>query len=199
MKNAVNKILEINGIIKSLDPALQERASDVLLKMAFGNILDLPNSRESAKSQSRNLKKLNALDGKIPIERPQFFAGHEHDRLKDNVHLIVAWLYSIYGLFPVETKLMRQTAAQVNLMIPNRPDNTMRQAKCKGHALYEHVGRGWQLSNLGERYVQQRYGVMPGEAGFDADSVIDNLIADCRPNSNKTPVNNEAKEAPARA
>lgn len=199
MKNAVNKILEINGIIKSLDPALQERASEVLLKMAFGNILDVSNGQDSEKINSLASKKCNAYGGKVPIECPQFFVGHEHDRLKDNVHLIVAWLYSIYGVFPVETKLIRETAAQVGLIIPNRPDNTMRQAKCKGHSLYDHVGRGWQLTTLGERYVRQRYEVKPGDAIFDADSVFDNLTADYRSNINNMAVGNVAREAPARA
>lgn len=187
MKNAVNIILEINGIIKSLDPALQERASDVLLRMAFGNILSTQNSRGSTKSQSQYLKKFNVFDSKIPLDRPDFFAGHEHDRLKDNVHLIIAWLYSIYGLFPVETKLVRETAFQVGLLIPNRPDNTMRQAKCKGQSLYEHIGRGWQLSALGERYIQQRYEVTPGEATFDPESVFDVLFSFRQLNSKKEP------------
>ena len=183
MKNAVNKILEINGVIKSLEPALQEPASDVLLSLAFGDILNEPNDQESVKIHPEKLRNLNALGGKIAIERPEFFEGHEHDRLKDNVHLIVAWFYSIYGLFPIETKLVRETAVQVGLMIPNRPDNTMRQAKCKGHSLYDHVGRGWQLSALGERYVQQRYEVKPGNNTFDNESVYDHLINYYRSNS----------------
>ncbi len=199
MKNAVNKILEINGIIKSLDPALQERASEVLLRMAFGNVLTTPNSRDNVKLHSRNLKKINAFSHKVPLVRPEFFSGHEHDRLKDNVHLIVAWLYSIYGLFPIETRLVRETALQVGLMIPNRPDNTMRQAKCKGHSLYEHVGRGWQLSTLGERYIQQRYEVKPGKAPFDIESIYDDLIYHCQPHSNAIPVNVAVESAQTRS
>lgn len=182
MKHAVNKLIEINGIIKSLDPALQERASDVLLRLAFGNILNEPQFRRSTKLGGLNTN-LDPFQSSVPTERPDFFVGHEHDRLKDNVHLIVAWLYSVYGLFPIETKLIRETASRIGLIIPNRPDNTMRQAKCKGQQLYDHVGRGWQLSALGERYVQQRYEVKPGKTPYDGESALDNLLDDCKPNS----------------
>ncbi|NCG09447.1 MAG: hypothetical protein GWO81_07800 [Verrucomicrobia bacterium] len=56
MKNAINKILEINGIVKSLNPALQERASDVLIKMAFGNLLQEANRTAVPKKRSPKLE-----------------------------------------------------------------------------------------------------------------------------------------------
>ena len=96
--------------------------------------------------------------------------------------MIVAWFYSRFGLFPVETKLVRETADHMGLVIPNRPDNTMRQAKCKGQTLYKHVGGGWQLTPLGERYVQQRYEVKRGNAIFKEEAVFEDVLVDCQPN-----------------
>lgn len=177
MKHAVNKILEINNIIKSLDPALQEKASEVLINMAFGNANREAQVLGRAKqAQSSASKKFNFFNEEKLIDRPEFFKGHAHDRLKDNVHLIVAWLYSRYGIFSVETKIVRETARRVGLPIPNRPDNTMRQAKCKGQALYQHEGRGWQLTGLGERYVQQRYDVKCGNNTYNEEAVFDELF-----------------------
>ena len=179
MKNAINKILEINGIVKSLDPALQERASDVLLKMAFGNLIQ---ETTRASASRKHAQKIGIKRSDAIAKRPAFFNGHEHDRLKDNVHLIVAWLYSRYGLFPVETKLVRETAERMGLLIPNRPDNTMRQAKCRGKSLYQHIGRGWQLTPLGERYVHQRYKVKRGRSAFNEEALFSKSLEDCQPN-----------------
>ncbi len=180
MKNAINKILEINGIVKSLDPALQERASDILLKMAFGNLVQ---DNDQASTSKNRPQKFGISRTNATINRPVFFNGYEHDRLKDNVHLIVAWLYSRYGLFPVGTKLVRETADRIGLPIPNRPDNTMRQAKCKGQSLYQHIGRGWQLTPLGERYLHQRYEVKRGRSVFNEETLFSESLDDCQPNN----------------
>jgi hypothetical protein len=177
MKNAVSKILEINEIVKTLDVSLQERASDILLRIAFEDHFKHLQSFVG-KDLSKDLSgSLSLLNKKLPIvERPVFFEGHEHDRLKDNVHLIVAWLYSKHGVLPVETKFLRMTAQRVGLAVPNRPDNTMRQAKCKGHSLYKHIGRGWQLTELGERYIQQRYGVKKGTLPMGETNLLDEIV-----------------------
>ena len=37
MKSTVSKIVQINEIIKNLDPSLQEKASELLLQEAFGS------------------------------------------------------------------------------------------------------------------------------------------------------------------
>jgi hypothetical protein len=177
MKNAVSKILEINKIVKTLDVSLQERASDILLRIAFEDHFKYLQSF-TGKDRSLDLSgNSSLLNNKLPIvDRPAFFEGHEHDRLKDNVHLIVAWLYSKYGLMPVETKFLRMTAQRVGLAVPNRPDNTMRQAKCKSQSLYKHVGRGWQLTELGERYIQHRYGVKKGTLPFDQANLMEEVV-----------------------
>ena len=164
MKSTVSKIVQINEIIKNLDPSLQEKASELLLQEAFGSQFMDSGARDTQKLNGDKASSFSKyrVEESSGIEQPAFFAGHEHDRLKDNVHLIVAWLYSKDGVFPIETKLLKETALSVGLKLPNRPDNTMRQAKCKSQPLYQRIGRGWQLTDLGERYVQQRYGIKKG-------------------------------------
>lgn len=182
MKNAVNKLLEINTIIKSLDPALQKKASEVLINMAFGDVAtNAQCTNRSRRVHFNESQEFSFVHEELPVDRPQFFNHHLHNRLKDNVHLIVAWLYAHYGLFSVETKIVRKTAKRIGLLIPNRPDNTMRQAKCKGQPLYEHVERGWQLTPLGEQFVQQRYDVNCGNRPYNVESIFDELFGDPRP------------------
>jgi hypothetical protein len=176
MKNAISKILEINGIVKSLNPSLREHASDVLIRMAFGDLAQ--DTEKTGSLKKGRTRKFELAHANAIIKRPAFFNGHEHDRLKDNVHLIVAWLYSRFGVFPIETKLLRQTAERIGLQVPNRPDNTMRQAKCKGQYLYQHVGKGWQLTALGERYVQHQYEVKLGKSIFNEETLFDELMED---------------------
>jgi hypothetical protein len=59
----------------------------------------------------------------------------------------------------------------------------MRQAKCKGQSLYQHIGRGWQLTALGERYLHQRYEVKRGRSIFNEETLFSESLDDCQPNN----------------
>ena len=79
MKNAVNKLLEINTIIKSLDPALQKKASEVLINMAFGDVAtNAQCTNRSRRVHFNESKEFSFVHEELPIDRPQFHAPFEH-------------------------------------------------------------------------------------------------------------------------
>jgi len=76
--------------------------------------------------------------------------------------LLAAWLYSQYGAYPVEAKEIKEFADECGLVIPNRSDNTMRQAKDKGKSLFNQQGKGWKPTVSGELYLKNTYNVKKG-------------------------------------
>ena len=85
-----------------------------------------------------------------PTELADFIKAYEHKKPADNVLLLAAWLYSTYGAYPITVKEIKELGDSCGLVIPGRPDNTMRQAKRNGKSLFNQQGRGWQPTVSGE-------------------------------------------------
>ena len=99
----------------------------------------------------------------LPLSQNLF----DHKQPKNNVLLIVAWLYSQYGVFPITTKEIKDIGNSTGLVIPGRPDNTMRTAKKKGKNLFNQHGKGWRLTVSGETYLREIYSVKKGNKPLD--------------------------------
>ena len=76
--------------------------------------------------------------------------------------VLVAWLYSHYGAYPISPKEIQELGDSCGLVIPNRPDNTMRQAKCDGKGLFQQQGKGWRLTVSGELNMKNQFKVKKG-------------------------------------
>ena len=76
--------------------------------------------------------------------------------------LLVAWLYGIYGVYPITAKEIKELGDSCGLVIPARPDNTMRKAKKNGKSLFSQQGKGWQLTVSGEMFLKEAYKVKKG-------------------------------------
>lgn len=150
------KLEEINKIITSLDAAIRAPAFDILVPYYFESA-QLPHATERAKPARPPRQ-----TGKTPSDPEQFFGAFDHGKPDDNVHLAVAWLYSQYGVFPIETKELKEVADKVGLTIPARPDATMRVARREGKKLYRKKGKGYELTVHGEAYVKDTYKVKKG-------------------------------------
>ena len=164
MKNAKidevkGKLLEINDVIKQLDESLRATALQVLVPIYF------PDAGENQK-QSASCAKGN--QDEVKPEPPDtddlgnFLASFEQSKPAENVILLVAWLYSRYGAYPVSAKEVQELGNSCGLVIPNRPDNTMRQAKNDGKNLFTQQGKGWRLTVTGELYMKSKFNVKKG-------------------------------------
>ncbi len=160
LREALKKILAINKSITRLDPAIRLAAFEILAPYYFGEEKEPPKKKADKEGKSATPDVSN---------REKFFSSFDHSRPKDNVHLVVAWLYSQYGLFPITAKKVQDDAGQIGLTIPTRPDNTMRTAKDKNKNLYMKKGKGWQLTVKGEAYVKETYRVKKGTKPLPSD------------------------------
>lgn len=161
------KLLEMNKVIIKLDPAIRNAAFEVMVPYYFEE-----KSAQPPKGEENPKGGKGAASGKTvdTHDLGSFISGFDHERPKDNVMLLVAWLYSQYGAYSIQAKEMRELAGTCGLVIPNRSDNTMRQAKDKGKSLFSQHGKGWKPTVSGELYLKNTYGVKKGNKPFSKDS-----------------------------
>ncbi|HEX03996.1 MAG TPA: hypothetical protein ENH10_02425 [Bacteroidetes bacterium] len=156
IKDAKKKLADINKTVAALDPSIRSAAFDILAPLYF---------------EDHDPAEKDSSDGKTPRRRKpassanseKFFSAHDHDKPKDNVHLIAAWFYSQYGVTPLTKADLIEMGSEVGLTIPDRPDNTMRQAKSDGKNLYRQKSGGWQPTVNGEAYLKSQYSVGKGK------------------------------------
>jgi hypothetical protein len=151
---------EINKTITTLDPAIRVAAFNILSPLYFEE--HVKGTKDDSHDGKKKLvvKKQNSNETIDGLE--EFFGQHEHKKPADNVVLIAAWLYSQHGVISINAKTCRDISEQVGFTIPNRPDNTMRQATEKGKKLFRQQGAGWILTTHGELYVKEKYQVRKG-------------------------------------
>ncbi|ODC03190.1 hypothetical protein BFW38_06170 [Terasakiispira papahanaumokuakeensis] len=158
-------LLEMNELISKLDPAIRESAFEVMIPYYFK---DAPAKHKPQQTQPAVTQ---------PQENPApdntdigaFISSFEHDKPKDNVMLLVAWLYSNYGAYPIQAKEIKELGDACGLVTPGRADNTMRQAKRSGKALFNQQGKGWKLTVSGELYLKDTYNVVKGNKEIPKD------------------------------
>jgi len=164
IQDTKKKLLEINAIVTELDPAIRSAAFDLLAPLYFRD------TGEPTPPKKLRKEKKRAVQVKHSNDPGEFFEAFTHDKPNDNVHLIVAWLYSQYGLFPITSKDVRDLADETGLTIPERPDKTMNVAKRDKKKLYRRHGTGWQLTVHGEAYLKKNYSVKKGSKSRPAES-----------------------------
>lgn len=160
------KLLEMNDLIKQLDESMREVAIQLLLPMYF-------QGADGPRKPAMGAGSDNKVTAKSPAPNTDdlgdFIASFEQGKPADNVILLVAWLYSHYGAYPVSAKEIQELGDSSGLVIPNRPDNTMRQAKNDGKNLFTQQGKAFRLTVSGELYVKSKFNVKKGNKPLAKD------------------------------
>jgi len=157
IKDARKKLLEMNKIVTELDSIIKPKALEILFPFFFEKTPPPPHT----KSHTRKGTKAEAEMDFSDVEA--FFNNFSHEKPADNVLLISAWLYSQYGVYSMTAKEIKDYGSKTGLTISNRPDNTLRQAKRDGKALFRQSGNGWEPTLLGEKYLKNTYKVVKGK------------------------------------
>lgn len=160
------KLLEINELIKKLDESMRETAIQLLVPLYFHNADEPRKSPVGLSSDNKNPHK-----GLPPStdDLGEFIASFEQGKPVDNLFLLVAWLYSYYGAYPISAKEIQELGDSSGLVIPSRSDNTMRQAKNDGKSLFVQQGKGWRLTVSGELYLKDKFNVKKGNKPLPKD------------------------------
>lgn len=161
-----SKLMEMNQVIIKLDPAIRSAAFDIMVPYYFKDKVT-----KRTKGQAKPKGSSGAgLDSNVDTSDLSAFIGNfESIKPKDNVMLLVAWLYSQYGAYPIQVQQIKDLASECGMVIPNRSDNTLRQAKDKGKSLFNQQGKGWKLTVSGELFIQGKYNVKKGNNSFPKD------------------------------
>jgi len=159
IEEAKANLLEINEVIKQLDESLREAALQVLVPMYFP---DTSKQDRAAAIGTKDKKEAEESAAPDTDDLGNFIASFEQSKPAENVMVLVAWLYSHYGAYPISPKEIQELGDSCGLVIPNRPDNTMRQAKCDGKGLFQQQGKGWRLTVSGELYMKNQFKVKKG-------------------------------------
>lgn len=144
----VKRLREVNKVVKSLDPAIKEASFNLLKNYITGQEID------DAKGEK---------GGEKLKDKESFFTEFSHDKASENVFLVAAYLYSQYGTTPLDRSDIKEIADDVGLIIPERPDMTLKGAKKKGKNLFNSVGGGkYKPTVHGEQYLKESYKVTKG-------------------------------------
>ena len=157
-------LVEINELVVQLDPSIRAAAFEILRPHFFGGKQAERKTAEHSDEQEESNRNQDA-----PSELADFISSYEHKKPADNVMLLAAWLYSTYGVYPITAKEIKELGDSCGLIVPGRPDNTMRQAKNKGKSLFNQQGKGWQPTVSGEIYFKEKYKVKKGTKPIPKD------------------------------
>lgn len=161
-----SKLLEMNKLIAKLDPTIRAAAFDIMVPYYFE---DKPAARKTKEDKTKAGGGASSMEDVDVSDLGAFLKNFEHAKPADNVMLLVAWLYSQYGAYPIQAKEIKELSDASGLVIPNRADNTMRQAKDKGKGLFSQQGKGWKLTVSGELFVKDTYKVKKGNKTIPKD------------------------------
>jgi hypothetical protein len=158
-------LLSINEVVTKMDPAVRVSVFDLLVSRYLGKENAAPAITPAAVTTKGQAPKTPADTSDLGA----FISSLDTKKPADAVIVLVGWLYSQYGTYAITTKEVKELADSCGLTIPSRADNTMRQAKDKGKALFTQQGKGWKLTVSGELYLKETYMISKGNKSLPTE------------------------------
>jgi len=162
------KIKEMNAFIADLEPAVRAAAFEMLRPYYFGSDGNSKNGDREPATRLESMKPVTktAASKTKPLiaadTAEEFFGQFETNKPHENVMLIAAWLYSQFGIADIDPAELKEIANAAGLTVSPRADNTLRQAKKNGKALFRQMANGWQPTLAGEAYLKETFGIKKG-------------------------------------
>ena len=152
-----SRLLEVNKVIEKLDASIRPAAFEFLKPYITGGTIAAPKGGGGSSVS-------DDVDSAAAGDLDSLVKNHPDQKPNENAKLLSAHWYSMYGSAPFTTKWIEETGAATGLTIPSSVDMTFRQAKDKGKALYQALGKGGLLKPTvaGEHYLKAAYHVKKG-------------------------------------
>jgi len=146
-------ILQINSIVKAVDPIIKTQVFELLKPL-----IDI--SGAAAVSPGKPVvEKRTHQHGQTVRE---FYSAHNPDKPAKRVRVLTAWLYSQKGNDAFSIDELEQLFDDVGVGRPNRLDMTLKGAFEKGNKLFQSVGGGkFRPTVHGENYFKEKLNVKP--------------------------------------
>lgn len=161
-EKAREALLKINEVVTQMDPTVRVASFEILVARCLG--------QSTAAKEKVNGINNAVVDGTVPdaSDLGGFISSLDTSKPAEAVMVLVAWLYSNYGVYSISAKEINELADACGLTVPKRPDNTMRTTKYNGKNLFSQQGKGWQLTVSGELYMKETYKVKKGSKTLPA-------------------------------
>jgi hypothetical protein len=150
------RLNEVNEVVAKLEPTIQAAAFQVLLPYVTKGSTKTPVQDHSEAEES-------GASGSDDFET--FLTKHVSGDAKpaDNVMLITAHLYSVYGAEPFSIEEIRRIGDDAGLTIPERIDMTLKGTKREGKTLYAKTPNGdYKPTVFGETVLKSTYKIQKG-------------------------------------
>ena len=147
----VERIKDVNRVVEELDPAVRRDAFLLLTEYIDGGILatnQIDNTTEEAVEEAGR--------------SDQLILEHASNKPYENVKLIAAYFYSLYGKTSIGIEELRRAADDFGLTIPERPDMTLKQATKNKKKLFTLRDSGFAPTVHGEQFLKDTYSVERG-------------------------------------
>lgn len=156
-ESTTKTLLDINEVVSKVDPAVRVATFDLLVSRYLSDISITP--------KPSVVKPKVGQTPEVQVDTSDlagFLGLFDTKKPSGAVMIMVAWLYSQYGAYPITAKDIKELADSCGIIVPARPDNTMRKAKVDGKSLFVQQGKGWKLTVSGEVYLRETYQVTKG-------------------------------------
>jgi hypothetical protein len=170
-KQVTQRLLDVDAVIKEVDPSLRDGAWEILRKYVAQ---EDPKDGSSTATQDKKRKRASGTgqrtkpkrEGSEKVSLPPSDATEDvlvekFESLEDadNLSLAIAVVYKRYGRGPFKLSLIKSVASSLGLEIPKRPDMTLKSRK--GNLRKQEDG--WKIMPGGEKWLQETYGVERGK------------------------------------
>ncbi len=156
-QETVKRLEAVNAVIKGLDPAVRDRALQILTPYVTGQ----PGGRGGGNSGGEGGDEEGGLVTDAAVDA--LLDAHKSDNASDNGLLIAAIFYSRYGKGPYEVKEFKRFGDQQDLLFPDQFHKTVGKRKTdEGNAIFRKVSNGWQITVNGEKWLRDTYKVGRG-------------------------------------
>ena len=155
------RLLDVNKIIKDLDPSI---------RLAAFTLLEDYVTADKSHPGREDLKKGDTPSVK---DREAFLSKFNTDKPADNTLLLAAYLYGQYGLASLSVDEIKSLATEVGLIVPDRVDMTLRNAQREGKNLFLSTGRGvFKPTVHGALFFKSTYNVSEGTSSKTAGGAV---------------------------
>lgn len=161
-ENAKEKLLKINEIVTQMDPTVRVATFEILVSRY------LAHTTAAAPNAHPTNEVAVAAAAPDTSDLGTFISSFDTSKPSEAVMVLVAWLYSQYGVYAISAKEIKELADTCGLTVPTRPDNTMRHAKHNNKNMFTQQTKGWQLTVSGELYMKETFKVKKGSKTLPA-------------------------------
>jgi hypothetical protein len=156
---AVDRLREVNEVMKDLEPALQPEAIKILSPYVTGQAAPTPPPSDPNGGGSNS-----GAGNDLAALRTRLLAEHGDAKPADNTLMCAAVWFAEYGKEAFSLDQLRSIANELGVTLPDRVDATIGGGMRKGKKLFNRARVGYYAPTVhGETFLKTTYNVQQGQ------------------------------------